>query len=174
MSGYLDHATVAARRFGIATDYSGIKFRSRVEATWAVFFDEIALPWAYEPVDLYGYIPDFDLKFRRKPLLIEVKGGNEDIQAAMVKFERSGWPGDAAIVTTADEAIIGVMYDPDTGWDRAMMGWCLACKRPTIVSESGRWDCRNCGADSRQLWWAWGPQRRWHAAQIKTQWRKPT
>lgn len=162
------------RRFGIATDYAGLRFRSRVEATWAVFFDEIQIPWVYEPCDLAGYVPDFDLGFKKRPLLVEVKGSVDDMATAKAKIERSGWDGDACVVTNADQPIIGQIYEAGSGWDAAMMGWCLDCKRPTIVSEAGGWGCRNCGAGNRSLWWAWSPEPRWRAAQIKTQWRKPT
>ncbi len=33
----------------IETDYNGIRFRSRREARWAVFFDAAGIPWEYEP-----------------------------------------------------------------------------------------------------------------------------
>lgn len=161
------------RRFGIATDYSGFRFRSRLEATWAVFFDEIKLAWSYEPCDLDGYIPDFDLLFKQRPLLVEVKGSVGDIHAAKAKIDRSGWTGDACVVTTADGPIVGAMYEAGTGWDNAMMCLCLACKKPTIVSENGGWACRSCGAGRRELWLAWDPKRLWATSLIVTQWRKP-
>jgi hypothetical protein len=45
--------------------YSGIQFRSRMEARWAVFMDAIGVHWLYEPegYDLDGlrYLPDFYL-----------------------------------------------------------------------------------------------------------------
>jgi hypothetical protein len=41
------------------TIYSGVNFRSRLEATWAVFFDIIKWKWDYEPYDLDGWTPDF-------------------------------------------------------------------------------------------------------------------
>jgi len=51
----------------IETDYAGYRFRSRLEARWAVFFDTIGLDWRYEPegfrVDTptgkIKYLPDF-------------------------------------------------------------------------------------------------------------------
>jgi hypothetical protein len=50
----------------IPTFYKGCFFRSRLEARWAVYFDEIGLPWKYEPVcfqltDTDFYIPDFKI-----------------------------------------------------------------------------------------------------------------
>ena len=52
----------------IETEYNGYKFRSRLEARWAVFFDAIGLKYQYEPegfeVDVdeettCRYLPDF-------------------------------------------------------------------------------------------------------------------
>lgn len=47
----------------VPTLYRGIEFRSRLEAKWAVFFDRLKLPWAYEPFTYYfngfQYTPDF-------------------------------------------------------------------------------------------------------------------
>jgi hypothetical protein len=47
----------------IETKYKGYRFRSRLEARWAVFFDALGLEWEYEPegFDLDGdwYLPDF-------------------------------------------------------------------------------------------------------------------
>lgn len=48
----------------IETIYKGYRFRSRLEARWAVFFDALGVVWDYEPegfaIDgLGGYLPDF-------------------------------------------------------------------------------------------------------------------
>lgn len=47
----------------IETKYNGYRFRSRLEARWAVFFDTLDVPYRYEPegFDLDGtwYLPDF-------------------------------------------------------------------------------------------------------------------
>lgn len=43
----------------IPTVYAGVRFRSRLEARWSVFFDLVGWTWHYEPIDLAGYIPDF-------------------------------------------------------------------------------------------------------------------
>lgn len=54
------------------TLYAGTMFRSRLEATWAAFFDLAGLPWAYEPVDFDGWTPDFAIWLER-PIYVEVK-----------------------------------------------------------------------------------------------------
>ena len=56
------------------TVYNGTKFRSRLEARWACFFDLLGWKWQYEPFDLQGWTPDFiiygkDSRF----LLLEIK-----------------------------------------------------------------------------------------------------
>lgn len=43
----------------IPTEYSGVLFRSKLEARWAMFFDAIELEWEYEPTQIPGWIPDF-------------------------------------------------------------------------------------------------------------------
>lgn len=50
----------------IATEYAGYKFRSRLEARWAIFFDACNVKWDYEPEgyevgDGLRYLPDFVL-----------------------------------------------------------------------------------------------------------------
>lgn len=41
------------------TTYAGVRFRSRLEARWAAFFDLAGWAWSYEPIDLAGWSPDF-------------------------------------------------------------------------------------------------------------------
>lgn len=48
----------------IETRYKGYRFRSRLEARWAVYFDAVGLRWEYEPEGfllgrLGPYLPDF-------------------------------------------------------------------------------------------------------------------
>lgn len=60
----------------IETRYRGIRFRSRTEARWAVFFDLVGLAYDYEAegfgLDAGAYLPDFWLRDVR--LFLEVKG----------------------------------------------------------------------------------------------------
>lgn len=56
------------------TIYNGTKFRSRLEARWAAFFDLMGWRWQYEPCDLKGWTPDFVVYGSKERLLfIEVK-----------------------------------------------------------------------------------------------------
>lgn len=65
----------------IETRYAGCRFRSRLEARWAVFFDTLGIPWEYEPEGIEiprmaggttRYLPDFWLP--RSETHVEVKG----------------------------------------------------------------------------------------------------
>ena len=57
----------------IPTMYDGVRYRSRLEARWAAFFNRSGTPFEYEPFDLKGYIPDFVLRFPRRDQA--VRGG---------------------------------------------------------------------------------------------------
>jgi hypothetical protein len=60
----------------IPTMYAGVQFRSRLEATWAAFFDLVGWNWEYEPLELSGWFPDFKISRISggiKELLVEVK-----------------------------------------------------------------------------------------------------
>jgi hypothetical protein len=68
----------------IETTYKGYRFRSRLEARWAVFFDALEIKWEYEPQgyekEMYDdkkimYLPDFYLPDSK--LYIEVKGNSD-------------------------------------------------------------------------------------------------
>lgn len=60
----------------IETIYKGYRFRSRLEARWAIFFDVLGIKWEYEKegYDLDGarYLPDFWLS--EMDCFIEIKG----------------------------------------------------------------------------------------------------
>ena len=45
------------------TMYNDVRFRSRLEARWAAFFDLIRWPWSYEPIDFKDWVPDFMVSF---------------------------------------------------------------------------------------------------------------
>lgn len=62
----------------IETRYKGYRFRSRLEARWAVFFDAMGIPYQYEPEgyvlkDGTHYLTDFFLPNVRGGLWVEIK-----------------------------------------------------------------------------------------------------
>ena len=68
----------------IETEYAGYRFRSRLEARWALYFDLCGIPWQYEVEgytlsDGQRYLPDFWLPDHNQ--FVEVKP-NTDVQAS--------------------------------------------------------------------------------------------
>lgn len=164
-------------RLGIPTLYSGVLMRSRTEARWAAFFDAVQWPWAYEPLDLAGYIPDFVLQFEACRLLVEVKSTEEEIAIAKAKIEASGWEGEAMIVISGATPDLGAFLEQDAqtfNWGDATAFYCLSCGRASVHSSSGDWRCRICDAshgnahvgaiDTAPLWAAAGNRVQWRAA----------
>lgn len=78
----------------IETKYKGFKFRSRLEARWAVFFDALQIRWEYEPEGYtlssgVYYLPDFYLPFVNSGVWIEVKpmhSSAESVKTASLKL----------------------------------------------------------------------------------------
>jgi hypothetical protein len=63
----------------IETKYKGYRFRSRLEARWAVFFDALGIEWEYEKEGFTNgkdfYLPDFYLPHHK--VWVEVKGDKD-------------------------------------------------------------------------------------------------
>lgn len=93
----------------IQTEYKGYRFRSRLEARWAVFFDTLGVKWEYEPegYDLGNgvyYLPDYLLHdvtvnhglFQRHcDIYVEVKGVMTDEDARkIIRFSDLGYEDD--------------------------------------------------------------------------------
>lgn len=109
----------------IETYYNGYRFRSRLEARWAVFFDALGVKYEYEPEgfdlgDGLYYLPDFKIKcwgtrgeINDKPfdLWIEVKGIATREDCIKVSKFSGGWEID----------------------DKGGVGWMYVSKNPTIV-----------------------------------------
>jgi hypothetical protein len=75
----------------IETRYKGYRFRSRLEARWAVFFDAFPLRWEYEPegYDLGAagyYLPDFYLPDLDGGTYVEVKPDDGCLDGYEEKF----------------------------------------------------------------------------------------
>lgn len=81
----------------IETRYAGCRFRSRLEARWAVFFDALRIPWEYEPQGyLVGekrrpYLPDFWLP--REHVWVEVKGSEKQLDIELTVDAALPWDG---------------------------------------------------------------------------------
>ena len=106
----------------IETEYKGYRFRSRLEARWAVFFDACGVSWEYEPegYDLGNglyYLPDFLLHgvtinhayhAKGRDLYVEVKGQMTDRDAAKInrfaelRLRDDGESGDLGVLVVGN------------------------------------------------------------------------
>lgn len=85
----------------IETAYKGYRFRSRLEARWAVFLDSLGVKWEYEKegYDLDGvrYLPDFWLPEQKQ--WMEIKG----------ERNRDGWR-EAYLLAKHSRQTVAIMY----------------------------------------------------------------
>lgn len=79
----------------IETRYKGYRFRSRLEARWAVFFETLGLDWKYEPEgflidqedgvgDPVPYLPDFWIPFKERQ---SYEAGTPPISGAWIEIK---------------------------------------------------------------------------------------
>lgn len=90
----------------IETRYGGHRFRSRLEARWAVFFDELGVTWDYEPQgfdlgDAGLYLPDFWLEDHQ--CWFEVKGQWPEYHSPEIRKLRAlGYETESAVILAAE------------------------------------------------------------------------
>jgi hypothetical protein len=131
----------------IPTTYNGIRFRSRLEARWAYFFDLIGWKWEYEPYDLNGWLPDFVIH-GNEDILVEVKPIDDIDEFPKSDFKKIM----SAIGKDSDKEILllGNNIDMNGGRDYAFdtcpqIGWLF---HEFIVrarnQDEHKWDCEPC------------------------------
>ncbi len=141
----------------IETIYKGYRFRSRLEARWAVFFDSLGIKWEYEPEgiefdDGTRYLPDFYLPDSNQ--FFEVKGVMSDTDMQKVR----------ALIAAGYSVTIGydggrfrtcdLWEDDETGqmsFSLASEGCsvlmqCDACGKYWFLGYEGFYKCQCCGA----------------------------
>lgn len=128
----------------IETAYAGHRFRSRLEARWAVFMDALGITWEYEAQgyevgpERRPYLPDFWLPDLAGGTWVEVKGAGENLDTGLLEaavgpdgLGRRDDNGDARIL------ILGPVPEPGpaythivvTGIRTALCAHeCLACR----------------------------------------------
>jgi hypothetical protein len=119
----------------IETAYKGYKFRSRLEARWAVFFDALGGEWQYEPEgydlgELGWYLPDFHLP--KMGLWVEIKPEVVE-QSDIAKVETFGYRHPIAML----RGYPGI---------RGVYASYLYEGRGTSLADLGVWaECGECG-----------------------------
>lgn len=137
----------------IETLYNGYRFRSRLEARWAVFFDSLGIEYEYEPegVDIGGvrYLPDFYLPESRS--FFEVKGVMSEYDELKINALISA--GYAVTIGYADGKFIAcnnhgnTKFELCTDGDSVLMR-CGICGKCWFMGIHGWWDCQCCGKES--------------------------
>lgn len=113
------------------TKYKGYRFRSRLEARWAVFFDVLGVTWEYEIEgydlgDAGSYLPDFWLP--KQKTWVEIKGDMAEERDAwkVIQLARQGeFPVVLATGTPGAETVAIVHKEitpPSATKDRSV--WC--------------------------------------------------
>lgn len=153
----------------ITTTYKGIEYRSRLEARWAAFFDNIGWQHTYEPFDGDGYIPDF-LIHGDNPLLVEVKPAatRAEYEGPIPKITAglwAHWQHDILIVGATPlpwnrqseyfepwhppAGLLGERWEEETDWAWAKAGWlrCSSngCGAFGVFHEEQSYGGRPCG-----------------------------
>lgn len=145
----------------IETLYKGYKFRSRLEARWAVFFDECGIEWEYE---LEGYelsnglfyLPDFYLP--KMNTFFEVKGAKkyEDISYEdRLKIECFIKDGNRIAIGYSDMTFQacsgeGINNNGQSEWrlekekEESCIARCPNCNEYTFYGLTGSWFCGCC------------------------------
>jgi hypothetical protein len=126
----------------IETHYAGCRFRSRLEARWAVFFDQLEIHWEYEAQGYAlpsgaSYLPDFWLP--KLGLHVEVKGDeasfNEEGPRYAEAIQSGALPGYGLI-------ILGPVPNAEEGLPKhlVLVGEEHCCGRPIICLHVAMFD----------------------------------
>ena len=136
----------------IETYYNGYRFRSRLEARWAVFFDEMGIKYEYEPEGLTLsdgtlYLPDFYLPQFHCYFEVKRKGikgtdeGEEAIRKISDGAHTDSWAGIICFGDPCDHDMIVFCQEMDDGGGgtyegRAVFGYWEKTKEPMLFA----WD----------------------------------
>lgn len=146
----------------IETVYRGYRFRSRLEARWAVFFDSLGLRWEYEPEgfefsDGTRYLPDFFVhwsaqkparlkKFDAVGYWVEIKGressAKEDSKMQMLcanskhhGYIFSGVPGGEQIKSFSSNGN-AVMAKPFSCYSLSLTAIVMCCPERVVTDDA--------------------------------------
>ena len=85
----------------IETIYKGYRFRSRLEARWAVMFDLLHWNFEYEPFDLMGWTPDFVI-YGDQNVLVEIKPSEMVDKNVVDKITKAGENRNIIVLTESN------------------------------------------------------------------------
>ena len=159
----------------IETRYRGYRFRSRLEARWAVFFDALGIKWEYEIEGFYlnsgKYLPDFKLPFvydrqRKQGVWVEIKGAEPTREENARCEGLCHSTGTSVILLVGPPPIDPWHSDGDGGyqwtysryegepvamWDNCMaLHYCTSCRSGEAAKfefKNDYYSCPKCGGD---------------------------
>ena len=134
---------------GTETVYKGIKFKSKLEAKFAMFLDALLIKWEYEPQTFVlsngiTYIPDFYLKELKT--WIEVKGDirqhNLEISELFTRDNKT----EMIIISNEEIRFFGVWANSDEIYESkdVLIGKCSKCNSFFFCEILGSYNCRRC------------------------------
>jgi hypothetical protein len=141
----------------IETRYAGCRFRSRLEARWAVYFDNLGIAWHHEPQAFVlstgeGYLPDFHLPRYGGGMYVEVKPmGDPSFKAKQLAAESGHMVLLANGPPSATHAF-KVMWGGDGGRD-------VDCTWAVLATGSPYFDPEDMDEQSGELGPSWAT---WH------------
>lgn len=141
-------------KYSTPTTYNGIRFRSRLEADFARWFDENGMLWSYEAegyrlANGLSYLPDFFLPAQRA--WFECKGVmlDEDEAKILQLAHESNLDVFVGSHIYRDEVLLQVvdMYNdnPVMYQGEILLAKCNRCEKVWLMTEYGGWACRICG-----------------------------
>lgn len=146
----------------IETHYEGCRFRSRLEARWAVFFNALGLTWSYEPqgfeLGAGSYLPDFHIA--TWSAYIEIKPTLDAAEPDYPKYRELAASQGCAVLLLVGEPGPGVhevvAFDPlphhsSSGGEQAGLafGRCNACESIQLAESASSLGCLGWSVDSR-------------------------
>jgi hypothetical protein len=162
----------------IETLYKGYRFRSRLEARWAVFFDVLGIKWEYEKEgydlgEVGWYLPDFWLpqlydRVLNAGMWVEVKALEPTPEETVKVEELTAGTRHSSIIVWGMPNIGGMstngehdgwhqltwhppLDETDTcvGWDNYMVFHrCKACNSIKLEFDNDYHTCPKCGIDT--------------------------
>lgn len=137
----------------IPTIYSGIHFRSKLEAQWAKFFDAMKIKWIYEPEgyqlsDGTWYLPDFYLPDSKQ--WFEVKGVMSNKDMSKISLLAKDSQKDVVVGLPGGEFYMYSCYFDDTvvlmSKGETYINECLECGKKSFMNSNGSYECQCCDA----------------------------
>lgn len=144
-----DSTQETGRIKAIETRYKGYRFRSRLEARWAVFFDAMGIRWEYEPEGYTdgtsSYLPDFLLPEGACYVEVKPEGFRHEAPEDMAPhIER--W----AMLTKGSGLPILVLFGPPRDHTfGTVITFDPHCDTDWNISRGGIGECRRCNG------WGW-------------------